>query len=92
MIDHPLWVAIQNETAKHAAEYIAIAGAFFVAAVCTMPRKCPLLPEESPLQEVWSWLRDTLQTAVPAARANNNHTPPPEVKPTPPAEPANPQK
>jgi hypothetical protein len=35
----------------------------FVAGVCVMP---PAFPKS--FQEWWTWLRDTLQTAIPAAR------------------------
>lgn len=43
--------------------YTAAMGALFVAGVCMMPESFP-----KNAQDWWSWLRNTLQTAVPAAR------------------------
>lgn len=54
-------------------EYLTFITALAIATVVTMPRKAPLLREDHPLQEVWAWFRDALQTAVPAAR---NHQAP----------------
>lgn len=54
--------------------------ALFVAGVCTMPA---LFPKTA--QEWWTWVRDALQTAVPAARAAH-------ANPTKPETPAQPQK
>jgi hypothetical protein len=68
---HPGWEVLQQHIARNMPEYIIFMGAVAVAAVCTMPKKAPLIPETSPLQELWNWLRDTLQTAVPAARARH---------------------
>ena len=78
MIDHPAWVALQENITKNVPEYITLIGGLTVAAIVTMPIKAPLIPAESRLQELWTWLRDALQTAVPAARVNHYQvTPPP---------------
>lgn len=50
--------------------YLGFLEALSIAAIVTMPRKAPLIHEDHPLQELWNWFRDTLQTAVPAARHN----------------------
>lgn len=42
--------------------------ALAIASIITMPAKAPLISEENRLQELWTWFRDTLQTAIPAAR------------------------
>lgn len=39
-----------------------------VAAVCTMPPEPPGVFSYFFGQATWTWLRDTLQTAIPAAR------------------------
>lgn len=66
MIDHPALHAIQEHLTKNAEAYIAAVGALFVAGVCAMPAKIP-----GSIQEFWTWLRDSLQIAVPAARATH---------------------
>lgn len=38
-------------------------GALLIAAICTMPAIYP-----KTFQEMWTWMRDALQTVVPAAR------------------------
>lgn len=87
MIDHPAWIALQENITKNVPEYVTLIGGLAVAGVCTMPAKCPLLSQDNPLQEVWTWLRDALQTAVPAARVNHYQVVPPP-NPQPPAGPA----
>ena len=77
MIDHPTWVALQQNIAGHVTEYVTLAGALFVAFVCTWPAKIP-----TSIQEWWTWLRDAFQTAVPAARMNHSQqVPPPNPQP-----------
>ena len=63
--------AIVNYVGVHWEEFTAAAGVLFVAGVCTMPQKMPMVRADHPLQEPWTWLRDALQTAVPAARARH---------------------
>lgn len=65
------WEIVQHHITSNLPEYLIFVSALAVASVCTMPKKCPLLPEDHPLQEIWTWMRDSLQTAVPAARARN---------------------
>lgn len=57
--------------AYHWAAISAFAGVAAVAFVCTMPPNRP-----RSLDEWWTWLRNGLQTAVPAARHNENPTSP----------------
>ena len=63
---HPGWEVLQQHIARNVPEYITFIGALAIAAVCTMPANPPIS-----FRELWSWLRDTLQTAVPAARARH---------------------
>lgn len=78
MVDHPAWVALQNHLSKNAEAYIAAIGALFVASVCAAPPICPFIPGEidTPVKRMvqanWTWFRDSLQIAVPAARANSH--------------------
>lgn len=82
-------ILIQLGSFLAAHETLLTAGisALFVAAVCTMPAKAPLIPADHPIQDVWTWIRDTLQTAVPAARMN--HANGQNQNPLRPADPAN---
>ena len=51
------------------ANYVAIeaaAGVLFVAFVSNMPKTPP-----ASMVEYWQWVRDSLQTAIPAARAQH---------------------
>ena len=64
MIDHPAWAVLQQHIARNIPEYITFIAALFVAGVCCMPATRP-----KGIDDWWTWLRDTLQTAVPAARA-----------------------
>lgn len=71
MIDHPVIATIQAHIVKNWEAYAAAISAICIAGVCMMPEKIP-----ATFQEWWTWFRDTLQTAVPAARAqraNGNH-------------------
>lgn len=76
---------LESHIERNIPEYLTFLAALAIAAVCTMPEKCPLIlgPVNSPLkeaiQDMWCWLRNALQTAIPAARRQN---------PTPPANPA----
>ena len=82
---HPGWEVLQQHIARNVPEYITFVGALAIAAVCTMPEKCVFIVGEINtgwkllVQQLWSWMRNTLQTAVPAAQANH-------PKPTPPAD------
>lgn len=67
------WVAIS-----------AAGGVLFVAVVSCMPPDPP-----ASIRDYWHWVRESLQTAIPAAR--RNHTDPPP-NPQPPAEPAQPKE
>ena len=78
MIDHPTWAALQQHIARNLPEYMTFLAALSIAWVCSIPEKIP-----SNMQEWWTWARNTLQTAVPAARASNNHTQPnPTIPPS----------
>lgn len=61
----------------------AAAGVLFVAVVSCMPPNPP-----TSMTEYWRWVRESLQTAIPAAR--RNHTEPP-ANPSSPADPAQPK-
>jgi hypothetical protein len=64
MIDHPVLMAIQDHLQRNMEAYLALASAITIAGVCMMPKNRP-----KSIDDWWTWLRDTLQTAVPAARA-----------------------
>ena len=68
---HPILNAMREHFIQHLPEYLTTLGLLAVAFVCTMPQKMPGFPSDHPIQEWWTWLRDGLQTAVPAARARN---------------------
>jgi len=75
MIDYSAWQAVKDNMARNVPEYLTFGAALLVAGVCTMPQKMPLVPSDSRVQELWTWMRDALQTAVPAARARiEGHT------------------
>jgi hypothetical protein len=82
---------VQSHIERNIPEYIAFIVAFGIAAVCTMPEKCPLIvgpvdtPVKQAIQDLWAWFRNALQTAIPAARNSNGAHP---SNPTPPANPA----
>lgn len=58
---------VEAHIARNLPEYLTFLGALAIASVCTMPEKIPY-PLPSVLQDWWTWVRDALQTAVPAAR------------------------
>lgn len=60
--------AILDVVHTHGEAITGAVTALCIAGIITMPPKAPLLAADNRLQEVWAWLRDTLQTAVPAAR------------------------
>ena len=77
---------ILNNIAKNWGTYTAAAGVLFVAFVSCMPKNPP-----ASLAEYWQWVREGLQTAIPAARPHQPpiETPPPiSPNPQPPAGPA----
>ncbi len=61
---HPAWEILQQHIARNLPEYLTFVGALFVAGVCCMPATRP-----KGIDDWYTWFRDTLQTAVPAARA-----------------------
>jgi hypothetical protein len=81
---------VEHHLARNIPEYLTFAGALAIAAVCTMPEKCPVIigPVDTPIkqmiQDLWAWFRNAIQTAIPAARGNRPAT----GNPTQPANPA----
>lgn len=78
-----------DNLSQHWHVYAPVAGVLFVAFVSCMPKNPP-----KSLAEIWTWVRSSLQTAIPAARA---HEPAPPLDPAPlplapPATPAQPQQ
>lgn len=69
--------AIFNHIQQNMTAILASAGILFVAVVSCMPPDPP-----SSLRDYWHWVRESLQTAIPAARRNHDQNP------TPPADPA----
>lgn len=64
------WTLVENHIERNWEIYTTAAGALFVAGICMMPETFP-----KTAQDWWSWMRNTLQTAVPAARARQEaHT------------------
>lgn len=61
---HPILDAIQQHILKNMPEYVIGISALSIATVVTMP---PLIPKS--LQDWWNWIRNALQTAIPAARS-----------------------
>lgn len=78
---YPAWEALRQHIASNLGIYFTTFGAILIAGIATMPERIP-----GSLQDWWAWVRNALQTAIPAAR----HAPPPV--PTPPVDPANPKK
>ena len=70
--DHPFYVAFQAHLVKHAEAYIegfaSVSIALTIAGICTAP---PLIPRTA--QDWWTWIRNTVQTATPAARVNHEN-------------------
>lgn len=67
ILDHPVWAAIQQHMLKNLPEYITLFTAISIATIVTMPE---IIPKS--FQDWWTWLRNALQTAIPAARAARN--------------------
>lgn len=69
-VDHPAWealrVGIANAITNNIPEWIIFIGALAIAAAVTMPE---LIPKSA--QDWWTWMRNSVQTAVPAARARH---------------------
>lgn len=76
MIAHPIFDAIAQHIEKNWEFYSSGAGLLGLGIIVTMPANRP-----KTLDELWTWTRNALQTAIPA----RYHAPDP---PTPPAEPA----
>ena len=74
--------AILDNIAKNWQVYTASAGVLFVAFVSCMPKNPP-----ASMVEYWTWVREALQTAIPAARPHINHDEPNPTKPVEPAQP-----
>ena len=69
MFDHPGWVALQQHIARNVGDYLAAVSVLFIASVCMMPKSRPRT-----IDDWWTLMRDSLQTAIPAARANHAQT------------------
>jgi hypothetical protein len=67
---------IISSLTAHWKAYSAAGVALFVAGVCCMPPNRP-----RSLDDWWTWIRDSLQTAVPAARHAHPITPADPAKP-----------
>lgn len=67
--NHPVLLALQEHLLRNFPEYLIFLSALSIAAVVTMPE---LIPKS--LQDWWTWFRNALQTAVPAARNHQNPT------------------
>jgi hypothetical protein len=65
---------ILEHIARHGREYGVGGGALFIAIISTMPKTPP-----ASFGEFWTWIRESLQTAVPSARAT--HVPPVDQNP-----------
>jgi hypothetical protein len=57
------WHAVAGNIQRNWGAYTAVISMLFVAAVGTAPPKIP-----KSLQDLWTWAREALQTAIPAAR------------------------
>jgi hypothetical protein len=66
-LDHPVWEALRLHIVAHLTEYISLVSLLVIAFICTMPEMFP-----KTWQDWWSWLRNGLQTATPAARAQSH--------------------
>lgn len=51
-------------------------GAFLIAVICTMPPEPPGFLRHICSQAMWTWIREALQTVVPAARHPQNPSAP----------------
>lgn len=73
---HPIESIVLGYLQKDWAAIAASAGVLFVAFVSCMPLDPP-----ASITEYWRWVRESLQTAIPAARRNNHQDPPPNPPP-----------
>lgn len=64
---YPILMGIQSHIMRNLPEYLTFVGAVAIASVVTMPRAIP-----RSIDDLWTWMRDALQTAVPAARNHQN--------------------
>jgi hypothetical protein len=72
------WAALLQHIEKNWVAIEATGGVLFVAFVSVMPKNPP-----SSLAEYWQWVREGLQTAIPAARPRQEtHTETTVVTPT----------
>jgi Sec-independent protein translocase protein TatA len=72
LMDHPVWVAIQQHVVKHLGVYTENLLLLVIAAISTSPEKIP-----ATAQDFWSWIREALRTATPARfgqQAVSTHT------------------
>lgn len=76
MIIQPILEGIEAHLLRNLPEYLTFCGALAIAAACTIPAKIP-----SSMQELWTWFRDIVQTAVPAARNHQPSNPPSPAEP-----------
>lgn len=72
LVNHPIIHIIEQHIIHNMPEYLIGASALIVATIVTMPI---LIPKS--LQDWWTWMRNALQTAVPAARHNQPPADPP---------------
>ena len=68
-MDHPVWAAIQQHLLRNTEAYLGAVTALFIAAACVLPKKRPRT-----LDDFYDFFRDTVQTAVPAARARHEES------------------
>jgi hypothetical protein len=72
-----IYLVILRDILAHLTSIGVSCGVVLIALIHTMPAEPP-----TSFRQMWSWFRDTLQTAIPASRSN----------PTPPAGPAQEKK
>lgn len=78
---HALAALVRLITEHLATVFEVGSGALFIAIVSTMPKKVP-----TRFQDYWDWVRDSLQTAIPATRAVHTEYPTVPVAPAQPKE------
>lgn len=76
------WNAIVNHLTGNYEAYIVAIIAFLMAVGKSMPQNRP-----KTLDDLWAWLRSSVQTVLPAP---SNTTPPPQIAPQPPVNPSQP--
>lgn len=79
---NPILEAILSHVSKNWEAYSAGAGALALATIICMPVKFP-----RSLDDWWTWLRNSLQTAIPARHAPASIDPPNPIQPATPAQP-----